>query len=58
MMHNHNHGHCAHNIRLCTHCDVVYCATCGKEWEPTYKGPTFVFRNKPFLGTGFHAHAN
>lgn len=26
------HDHCPHALRLCATCDVVYCATCRKEW--------------------------
>jgi hypothetical protein len=30
--HFHNHNHCNHNLRYCEHCDIVYCASCNREW--------------------------
>lgn len=28
----HDHTECTHDIKLCDHCDVVYCDLCSKEW--------------------------
>lgn len=31
-MPKHDHTECTHIIKLCTHCDVVFCGLCSKEW--------------------------
>ena len=31
-MSHHKHCHCDHDLKYCSHCDVVYCTKCGKEW--------------------------
>lgn len=33
--HNHTYNGCNHNLQHCTHCDVVYCTKCSKEWSST-----------------------
>lgn len=31
-MHEHKEKQCKHKLRLCTHCDIVFCLLCEKEW--------------------------
>jgi len=31
-MKKHEHKECSHKLRHCEKCDVIYCASCGKEW--------------------------
>jgi hypothetical protein len=36
MNHTH-HCHCDHELKFCSHCDLVYCEKCTAEWKkPTY----------------------
>ena len=28
----HEHDECEHDLRLCRHCDIVYCKRCRREW--------------------------
>ena len=30
--HNHSYNGCNHILQHCTHCDVVYCTKCSREW--------------------------
>ena len=37
-MSKHDHTECEHDLKYCKHCDVVYCATCDREWKkPEYR---------------------
>jgi hypothetical protein len=43
-MGKHDHTECAHDIKHCFKCDVVFCVACSKEWRqvPTYTSGTFL----------------
>lgn len=28
----HKHEQCSHQLEHCSHCDIVYCSKCKKEW--------------------------
>ena len=28
----HEHEECEHELKYCSHCDVVYCVKCEREW--------------------------
>lgn len=50
--HNHNHDHCQHErLRYCSHCGVVYCLDCNKEWG-NYTYWSYSYPNYPYYGDG------
>ena len=36
-MSDHNHHCCKHAVKLCEHCNIVYCAKCRFEWKEPCK---------------------
>ena len=47
----HNHSSCEHQLKYCSHCDLVYCEKCGKEWKLITTGSTTI--TVPYIpGTG------
>lgn len=32
-MHEHPEKKCAHTLKFCEHCDVVFCQKCKREWK-------------------------
>ena len=34
-MHEHSYIGCEHELKHCSHCDVVYCEKCRREWKQT-----------------------
>lgn len=44
-MNKHEHGYsgCNHELKYCSHCDVVYCIKCGKEWGYYYFNPYYPY---------------
>lgn len=56
---SHYHSHCSHDLKYCSHCDIVYCAKCGREWGQqhyhyTYTTPvtwTWTYNGVPYTVT-------
>ena len=38
----HTHCTCEHQLKYCSHCDIVYCEKCGKEWKVPATNWTYV----------------
>ena len=32
-MHEHSYIGCSHELKHCSHCDVVFCEKCRREWK-------------------------
>jgi hypothetical protein len=44
------HTHCAHNLKFCGTCDVVWCGKCSKEWGNTHPHWNWTWTT-PYSGT-------
>jgi hypothetical protein len=42
------HEHCAHDLRYCKDCDVVWCKKCDREWGTSWAPSTITTTTVPY----------